>query len=149
MKQMVFPKTPLLAVIAFAAIAAFRYLGHDTTPGTAPTLLPGGIEAVTTPASWSAGDWITVDATVKRTLTDDNVGSRHQRFIVALAGGRTLLVAHNIDLAERVPVKTGDRLSLHGRYETNDRGGVLHWTHHDPDGSSPGGWIEFSGKRYR
>lgn len=36
---------------------------------------------------------------VLRVLADDNDGSRHQRFILALASGRTLLIAHNIDLA--------------------------------------------------
>ncbi len=92
---------------------------------------------------------MTISGTVKRTLADDNEGSRHQRFILTLPGGKTLLVAHNIDLADRVPLNNGDQLSLHGRYETNDRGGVIHWTHHDPDGSTSGGWIEFNGKRYR
>ena len=30
-----------------------------------------------------------------------------------------------------------------------ERGGVLHWTHHDPDGRRPGGWLEHEGRRYR
>jgi Protein of unknown function (DUF3465). len=35
---------------------------------------------------------------VSRLLSDDNEGSRHQRFILELPSGHTLLVAHNIDL---------------------------------------------------
>ncbi len=38
---------------------------------------------------------------VSRILSDDNQGSRHQRFILRLSSGQTLLVAHNIDLALR------------------------------------------------
>ena len=142
-------KQSILAVIAIVAIALFQYLEQDTGQGTPSTQQPVSVQQQSNPATWSSGQWQTISGTVKRTLADDNEGSRHQRFILAVPGGKTLLVAHNIDLADRVPLKTGDQLSLHGRYETNDRGGVMHWTHHDPDGRTPGGWIEFKGKRYQ
>lgn len=90
---------------------------------------------------------VTLDATVDKVLSDDRDGSRHQRFLIRLPVGPRLLVAHNIDLAERVPIEPGTRLRLRGQYEWNERGGVLHWTHHDPDGRHPGGWIEVDGRR--
>jgi hypothetical protein len=87
--------------------------------------------------------------TVTRVLSDDNDGSRHQRFILRLATGESLLVAHNIDLAPRVKgLQVGDTVSFNGEYEWNDRGGVIHWTHHDPRGSHVGGWVEHNGRRY-
>ena len=95
-----------------------------------------------------SGVMIDATGTVSKVLSDDNEGSRHQRFILELPSGHTVLVAHNIDLAERVPLASGDRVSIHGQYEWNDRGGVLHWTHHDPAGRHEGGWIEHSGQRY-
>jgi hypothetical protein len=86
---------------------------------------------------------------VARILPDDRSGSRHQRFILRLANGQTLLVAHNIDLAPRVDVlAAGDTLTFKGEYEWGPKGGTLHWTHHDPGGSHPGGWIEHRGKKY-
>ena len=89
------------------------------------------------------------EGTVVRTLQDDNEGSRHQRFLLELDSGQTLLVAHNIDLAPRIPrLERGDRVRFFGEYEWNDRGGVIHWTHHDPRGRHVGGWLEHAGKRY-
>ena len=88
--------------------------------------------------------------TVTRVLSDDNDGSRHQRFILRLASGESLLVAHNIDLAPRVKgLNVGDTVSFNGEYEWNDRGGVIHWTHDDPRGSHIGGWVEHNGRRYQ
>ena len=99
--------------------------------------------------NWRSGDQVRASGIVSRVLSDDNEGSRHQRFIVRLSSGRTLLIAHNIDLAPRVrSLSVGDTVSFYGEYEWNDRGGVIHWTHHDPRGSHIGGWIEHKGRRY-
>lgn len=81
-----------------------------------------------------------------RLLPDD--GQHHQRFVLRVASGETFLIAHNIELAERVPVSLGDRVRFRGAYEWNDQGGTVHWTHRDPMGRADGGWIEFRKKRY-
>ncbi len=91
---------------------------------------------------------VTARGTIIKTLPDDNVGSRHQKFIVRLANDRTVLIAHNIDLAPRVPLREGEAVEFQGDYEWNDRGGVVHWTHHDPRGRHRGGWIRHKGKKY-
>lgn len=82
-------------------------------------------------------------------LPDDTKGDRHQRFILRLASGHTLLMSHNIDLAARVPLAVGDTVYFSGQYEWNEQGGVIHWTHRDLLRRSPGGWIEHRGTRYR
>ena len=87
---------------------------------------------------------------VSKTLRDDLDGSRHQRFILKLDGNRTILVAHNIDLAPKIKsLRKGDRVNFYGEYEWNNKGGVLHWTHHDPGGRHIDGWLEHEGKRYQ
>lgn len=86
---------------------------------------------------------------VTKTLPDDLEGSPHQRFIVRLGSGRTVLIAHNLDLAKCVPLDEGDRVELRGQHEWNDRGGVIHWTHHDPNGLRPSGGVRQQGATYR
>ena len=81
-------------------------------------------------------------------MSDDNDGSRHQRFIVDIGDGWTLLIAHNIDLAQRVPLGMGDRVQVRGMYEWNELGGLVHWTHHDPMGIEDGGWVRYRRKDY-
>jgi hypothetical protein len=83
-------------------------------------------------------------------LPDDNVGSRHQRFLLQLPSGQTLLIAHNIDLAKRVSgLQVGDTVEFYGEYEWNSKGGVLHWTHRDPKGRHVGGWLRHQGRTYQ
>lgn len=90
------------------------------------------------------------EGVVDRVLSDDNDGSRHQRFILRLASGQTLLIAHNIDIAPRIEaLKRGDRVAFFGQYEWNDEGGVIHWTHHDPDGQHVRGWLKHNGTVYQ
>ncbi len=87
---------------------------------------------------------------VVRVLADDTRGSRHQRFILRLDEGTTLLIVHNIDLAPRLEtIAIGDIVEFRGEYEWNDRGGVLHWTHHDPQGMHDGGWLKHNGRTYQ
>lgn len=87
---------------------------------------------------------------VLKVLPDDSRGSRHQRFIVKLDSGQTLLIAHNIDLAPRVrSLTSGAEIAFYGEYEWNHKGGVIHWTHHDPQGRHADGWIRYRGEVYQ
>ncbi|MCD8533513.1 MAG: DUF3465 domain-containing protein [Verrucomicrobia bacterium] len=91
-----------------------------------------------------------VTGTIIKSLPDDNIGSRHQKFIMRLASGRTLLVSHNIDLAPRIPGSLEGRpVSVMGEYEWNENGGVIHWTHHDPAQRHPDGYIFFNGATFQ
>ena len=88
--------------------------------------------------------------TVRRILADDTSGRRHQRFILELASGQTLLMAHNIDIAPRIDdLSEGDTVAFYGEYEWNAKGGVIHWTHHDPDGRHADGWLQHKGRTYQ
>ncbi|KAA8735018.1 DUF3465 domain-containing protein [Acinetobacter qingfengensis] len=88
--------------------------------------------------------------TVKAILKDDNQGSRHQKFILNLSNGQTVLVAHNIDLAPRIDsLKKGDIVVFKGDYEYSEKGGVIHWTHRDPNGHHTDGWLKHDGKIYQ
>jgi hypothetical protein len=120
--------------------------------------------AASNPAADGAGDAILAAAfrdrvndqqvrgsgTVAKLLADDDEGSRHQRFIVRLDSGQTLLVAHNIDVAPRVEdLAVGDKIAFGGVYEWSAEGGSIHWTHGDPDGDHAAGWLRHDAKTYQ
>jgi hypothetical protein len=96
------------------------------------------------------GRQLLVQGRVQRTLADDREGSPHQRFIIVTDSGQSLLVAHNLDLAPRLEgLAAGEPVVVYGEYEWNEQGGVMHWTHDDPQGMHPAGFIEWRGRRYQ
>jgi Protein of unknown function (DUF3465) len=98
----------------------------------------------------TSGTQVSGEGVVSKVLADDTDGSRHQRFILTLTSGQTLLVAHNIDLAPRIEsLKSGDSVAFNGVYEWNAKGGVVHWTHHDPGGQHEPGWLMHAGRTYQ
>lgn len=151
----------ILAFLVFAAgYASTLYLDElfgnapaTPTPGaatpTADAAAPG--DAIVAEAYANRKDNVQVRAqgSVIKILPDDTQGSPHQRFIVRLGSGQTLLIAHNIELAPRIDaLREGDRVEFFGEYEWNNKGGVIHWTHDDPQGRHVAGWIEHNGRRY-
>ena len=94
------------------------------------------------------GCWIEDGGLVLRLLPDDDDELQHQRFVLRLSNGQTLLIAHNIAIAERIPLSLGDRVHFRGLYEWNDLGGLVHWTHRDPMGVDDSGWVRYRRKVY-
>jgi hypothetical protein len=87
---------------------------------------------------------------VSRVLSDDNQGGRHQRFLVLLPTGQSILIVHNIDIAPRVDnLRVGDEIEFEGEYVWNERGGLVHWTHHDPSRRHRPGWVKHAGHVYQ
>jgi hypothetical protein len=150
----------LLLIAALAAGAYFAFVPH---PGTRDSPDAPGNSAFALVADDSSDAAIETafenhissrqvagQGTVVKIMSDDTESSRHQRFIVRLHSGQTLLMAHNIDLAQRIDsLREGDTVAFYGEYEWNPKGGVIHWTHHDPQGRHPGGWIKHDGQTYQ
>ena len=139
----------VLVVAAYAGLTQYRQLpsagGHVTGVESADNAaLVRAIE------SRVSGVQLQGQGKVIKVLPDDNNGSRHQRFILKLPSGQSLLIAHNIDLAPRIPsLKKGDTVAFHGEYEWNSEGGVIHWTHHDPGGRHVAGWLKHGVRTYQ
>jgi hypothetical protein len=90
------------------------------------------------------------EGVVTRILGDDTSGSPHQRFIVRLASGQTVLIEHNIELAPRIAdLNEGDTVGFYGEYVWNTQGGIVHWTHHDPAGRHVAGWLKHKDRTYQ
>lgn len=158
-------KKPLSIVLLVIVALLVWYLENRQTTAPRPSQdrraerEPGGSP---TPKTGAEGDgvierafrekrskvWVEGEGRIVHLLPDDRVGDKHQLFLVDLASGHTIKISHNVDLAPKVPVRKGDRIRFRGRFEYNAKGGVVHWTHHDPRGRKRGGWLEHGGKRY-
>ena len=138
--------------MAALIVAVLAYMGESLTGGSSGLVENSDGDGIILRAFENRQSDLVVEGsgTVVKVLRDDTIGSPHQRLIVELASKHTVLISHNIDLAPRVDgVREGDRVRFRGEYEWNERGGVIHWTHHDPQGRRPGGWIKHNGDTYR
>jgi hypothetical protein len=160
----------VIAVLAVIALVAVFVIPRMSTP-TPESITPVVVASTATPPTSSTTSRSTASSdatlarlfatkqsnvavqgsgTVQRLLADDTSGDQHQRFILQLASGQTLLVAHNIDIAPRLNgLQTGDTVAFFGEYVYTDQGGTIHWTHHDPSGTHVAGWLEWNGRRYQ
>jgi len=137
----------LLLAIVLAMVGYVAYVRHDAGSNLSPTAQSTTAERVGSDAS---NTQVQGAGVVSRILPDDNDGSRHQRFILRLQSGQTLLVAHNIDLAPRIDdLKEGDTVEYSGEYAWNSKGGVVHWTHRDPSGQHVAGWLKHDGRVFQ
>jgi hypothetical protein len=139
------------AVFLLIAVLAYGYVQDQglTLPWSSPSAADNSIleEAF---ANRQSNIQVQGEGIVTKTLKDDLEGSRHQRFLLKLSSGQTVLISHNIDLAPRIEsLATGDSVQFFGEYEWNSKGGVVHWTHHDPGGRHVAGWIKHRGKTYQ
>lgn len=143
-------KLLLILIIAFFAYAGhvqhYSFLSEATAAGAVQTdsILSNAFN------SYASNIQVQGQGIVIKILSDDNDGSRHQRFIIRLGSGQTILIAHNIDLAPRISsLREGDAVEFNGVYEWNSKGGVVHWTHRDPVSRHSAGWLKHNGQLFQ
>jgi hypothetical protein len=139
--------------MVLAAAAVYLVVTRENRPPAEDAILREGDSGISEIARLfrerQSGVVVEGAGTVEKLLPDDLVGSRHQRFILRIASQRTILVSHNIDLAPRLDsLRIGDEVHFRGQYEWNQRGGLVHWTHHDPAGRRIGGWLRHEDRIY-
>ena len=94
---------------------------------------------------------VVADGTVTRVLgVRPGVESPHEGFLLRLGSGCTVVVRVevNTDFTGTIPLREGDHVAVKGEYEYYSRGGVIHWTHHDPRGRHENGYVEAGGRSY-
>jgi hypothetical protein len=124
---------PLLALLALAACASGAQNAQSALAACASN--PSGHAEVYIP-----------DAVVTHVLGErESRSGMHEGFVIR-AAGRTFRVEDNVDITGPVPLLRGEAISLLGQLECDDF--VIHWTHRDPRGRHPAGYIKANGKTY-
>jgi len=151
------PSVLLVLVICLVIFGGKLACGQNTNnpaypgnPSQTANVMPGDdSQAIAAQTDHAIRQEITVVAKVKKLLPEDVVGLPHQKFLIVLSNGTTVLIAHDLKMAPAVPIKPGDVLCIHGEYIWNKLGGLIHWTHHTDTPRHEGGWIDFNGVRYQ
>ncbi|WP_439134876.1 DUF3465 domain-containing protein [Pseudomaricurvus sp.] len=140
-----------LAILSFGAFKIFEAENHSSAPISSQKGEYSNQLILQAFANQRSDIQVQGIGLVNRVLPDDLKGSKHQRFILTLPNtDHTLLIAHNIDLADRVSsLEVGDTVAFYGEYEWNAKGGVVHWTHRDPNYRHEDGWLKHAGKMYQ
>jgi hypothetical protein len=75
----------------------------------------------------------------------------HEGFLLKLNKQCDLLlrIEVNTSITGPVPLRPGESVEIKGEYDTDSTGGVIHWTHHDPEGRHVNGYLIAAGKTYR
>jgi hypothetical protein len=140
----------LLSVIAYGKFHGHLFHHSEPTSVSAQNLELDDTQVVAAYKANQSHVEVQGGGVVKKVLPDDTQGSQHQKFIVQTASGVTLLIAYNLDLAPRIAdLKAGQPIEFYGEYIFNPKGGIVHWTHHDPRGQHQDGWIKYEGKTYQ
>lgn len=100
-------------------------------------------------AEFRTGIWVSAQAEVHQLLADQSLdGKPHQRFTIKLSDALFVQIRHSLQDSERIPVKPGDVVRVHGYYEWDPLGGFISRTFSSPNEPGGGGWVEHKGKRY-
>ncbi|MFT5139400.1 MAG: hypothetical protein ACI9H8_001592 [Lysobacterales bacterium] len=92
--------------------------------------------------------FVEVEGRVVRLRPDLDYYTRFQHFLIELENGHRLMVKHDLDISQIVPVVANSMIRLKGEYDWSETGGVIHWTHRDITNTREGGWIDSNGIRY-
>lgn len=90
---------------------------------------------------------VTPPLKIVKNLPEDKFGIRHQKWLVQSPSGQVLLFVHNLELCPPLTLQKNDLIHLAGEFKWTDKGGLIHWTHYDPQKKRQTGYIEYGGIR--
>jgi len=129
-----------ISTLLFASWAWQSMPGYKIEPGY------GAVEKAY--LNQQSGAMVEVSGQVTRILTDDKDDLQHQKFVIRLQNGQSLLVVHNTVDAEQVPIVIHNEVTVRGEYSWTEPGGLIHWTRRDHSAERRHGWIEYQGRKY-
>lgn len=107
--------------------------------------LQGALASCSSNASGHAEVYVP-DATIVRVLGErDSRSGLHEGFVIRVHD-RTFRVEDNVNITGPIPMQRGQAVSLLGQLECDDL--VIHWTHRDPRGRHPSGYVKVNGRLY-
>ena len=110
------------------------------------------LNAFCTDVATGSRDEVTVQGTVARVLgVRTGRSDAHEGFLMRVACPSPVVVRveANTSFTGTFDLRNGQTVTVRGEYVRDRSGGVIHWTHRDPRGRHPGGYIDLNGTRYQ
>lgn len=115
----------------------------------APTVLDRGVATILAAFREQRSEVVVqCRGVVTAILPDDLDGARHQVWRVRIDPSHSVMVLHNIDIGQRVPVAESEPIEFRGRYEWSRDGGIVFGTAR-ADSDELSGWVRHQGACYR
>ena len=136
----------------FRTLAALTALGVVPAACASTKQPPDNARVCQVYGSQESGAEVVASGSVIEVLSaQGGPSSNHEGFLMRLNGSCDLLVRVETDtaLTGRVPLQSGEKVEVKGEYEYDLTGGVIHWTHHDPDGRHDNGYVVAGNRTYQ
>ena len=97
-----------------------------------------------------SGLQLSVSGKITHVFPSPETGDQHQKFIVQLDAGQSVMVIHNRALGSAIDgLLEGETIEVFGEYQWDQGGGIIRRTHQDPASHRQAGWVKYKGRIYR
>ena len=134
------------ALITGIATILFAFWAWQSQPGY--KIEPGYGVVERAYLNKQSGLMVDVSGQVVRILLDDKYDVQNQKFVMRMQNGQSLLVIHNINFGDPIPITINQEVKVRGEYSWTERGGLINWTGRDYSIERRHGWIEHQGHKY-
>jgi hypothetical protein len=97
-----------------------------------------------------SGVQLSLEGKISRVFSSMETEAGQQKFSLQLAQGQVVTVIHDVRLGSAIEdLAEGEIIEVFGEYQWAPDGGVIHWTHRDPEGNRQAGWVRYKDRLYR
>jgi hypothetical protein len=97
-----------------------------------------------------SGVQLSMEGKISRVFSAGETDAGQQKFVLQLAQGQSVTVIHDATLGAAIEgLAVGETIEVSGEYHWTADGGIMRWTHRNPEDNRQAGWVNYKGRLYR